>query len=456
MRVSRRLIGLTTLTVLTLAPARDASACSCPSSGPPCQNVFQVDAVFLGTVLSISAVPDDGPSLRLGEAQIWRALRVEFADVRPYRGIQGSAVSVVTAGDGAACGYAFKQGERYLVYAYRKPDGSGLVTGICSRTRRFADAGDDLRFLQTLSAPSDARARVSGTIGHWERDLATGESRDHGPVPDVLVSIRGMRGAFDASTDGRGRYEVMVPPGKYAVTALPPAGFSTRHLQQTIELRDARACFVIDFGLRFDGRIRGVVRQSSGEPAERVSVEAIAADAVGKSGYVETLRASSDAGGSFEFVEVPPGRYVVGVDLTRRMNPEVVYPATFHPGTKDAALATVVQLDGGQQQELEPMSLPPARRPYRLTGTVVFEDGSPASGAFISLSDGAARWRQVAVGIKPEADGTFSFVVHQGLSYIATASYWDDTQRKQIAGTVGPFVVTGEPVPLKVVLSGAR
>jgi len=102
------------------------------------------------------------------------------------------------------------------------------------------------------------------------------------------------------------------------------------------------------------------------------------------------------------------------------------------------------------------MTLPPARRSYRLTGTVVFENGSPAPGAFISLSDGGARWRQVAVGIKPEADGTFSFVVHEGLSYIATASYWDATQRKQIGGTVGPFVVTGERVPLKVVLSGAR
>ena len=247
-----------------------------------------------------------------------------------------------------------------------------------------------------------------------------------------------------------------VPPGKYEVTALPPAGFSTRYLRQTIELRDARACFVADFGVRFDGRIKGVVRQSSGEPAEGVAVQLMAADAIGEAGNIETLRASSDAGGSFEFVEVPPGRFVVGVDLTRRMNPDVIFPATFHPGTMNAALATVVQLDGGQQRELETMSLPSARRSYRLTGTVVFDDGSPASGAFISLSDGGARWRQVAVGIKPESDGTFSFVVHEGLSYIASASYWDEAQRKQVGGTVGPFVVTGEMGPLKVVLSGAR
>ncbi|CAN5649968.1 hypothetical protein BH23ACI1_BH23ACI1_31630 [soil metagenome] len=458
MRVAPWLIGFAALMALTLAPARDAWACSCPSSGPPCQNAFQVDAVFAGTVSSISALPDDGPPLRPDEARIPRALRVEFVEVLAFRGIQGvTTASILTAGSGPACGYTFQQGERYIVYASRAADRTGLVTGICSRTRLLTDAGDDLSFLQTLSVPGQTRARVYGTITHWERDFATGEPREHGPVPDVLVSVRGLASAFDALTDTRGRYEVTVPPGKYEVTAFPPPAFSARHLQQTVELRDPRACFVADFSVRFDGRIRGVVRQSSGEPAAGVAVEVMAAESVGKSGNIQTLRALSDAGGSFEFAEMSPGRYVVGVNLTRRMeDAQVVFPSTFHPGTTDGALATVLQLDGGQQRELNPMTLPPARRKYRLSGTVVFEDGSPASGAFLSLRDGIAKWRQVAVGVKTEFDGTFSFVVHEGLSYVAQASYWDEVQRKQVSGIVGPFVVTGETAPLKVVLSAGR
>ena len=57
-------------------------------------------------------------------------------------------------------------------------------------------------------------------------------------------------------------------------------------------------------------------------------------------------------------------------------------------------------------------------------------------------------------GITTELNGTFSFVVHERLSYIARASYSDEAQRKQVGGTAGPFVVTRDSGPLKVVLSG--
>ena len=50
-------------------------------------------------------------------------------------------------------------------------------------------------------------------------------------------------------------------------------------------------------------------------------------------------------------------------------------------------------------------------------------------------------------------DGTFSIVVHEGLSYVASATYWDEAQRRQLRGSVGPFLVTGDTDPLKIVLS---
>jgi hypothetical protein len=381
-------------------------------------------------------------------------LRVEFDTLLPFRGLQAPNVSVLTAGGGsAACGYSFKRGERYLVYATRNAQVAGLVTSTCSRTRPLAEATDDLQFLQTLSAPGD-RARLSGTVTHWERDLATGEPRNYGVVQDLRVNVIGKGTVLDAWTDDAGRFDVRLPPGKYDVTFLPPPGFSTRDLQHSVELRDPRSCAVLDWSVRFDGRIRGVVQRPPGDAGTTIPVELMAAEAVGKRGNIEVLRTSADAGGGFEFTEVPPGRYLVGVDLITRMDPKEVFPTTFHPGTPDATAATVVELRGGEERELAPMTLPPARRAHRLVGTVVFEDGSPAVGAFISLSDGIATFRQVAVGIKTGPDGTFTFLVHEGLSYIARA--WTDGERKQVSGTAGPFVIGEDVAPLTVVLSQPR
>jgi len=456
MRVNRALVHSTVVVSLLLTFTRDASACSCASPGPPCQNALQVDAVFVGTVQSISPLPEDGPPLRPGEYRIPRTLRVEFVAVVAFRGIQGPAMSVLTAGSGPACGYEFKQGKRYLVYATRTKDGTSLVTGICSRTRRLEDAGEDIRFLQTLTDAGPAGARLSGTIDHWERDLGTGQPRQYGPVADVLITAQRPGNAFEVSTDAQGRYELTLPPGKYDITAVPPAGFSTRYLRQTIELTDVRACAVVNFGMRFDGRIAGVVWSDAGEPVEGAHVEVMAVERVGGAGHIETLREASGAGGAFEFIEVPPGRYVVGVDLTRRMDSKVIYPTTFYPDTPDPKRATVIQIDGGEAHQGLFLTVPPARRSYRLTGAAVFEDGSPASGATVSLQDGTATWRQVAVGIKAESDGTFSFLVHEGLSYVAHASYWDESKRKQLTGSTGPIVVTGDTAPFNLVISSPR
>ena len=266
-----------------------------------------------------------------------------------------------------------------------------------------------------------------------------------------------MGQVLDTWTDDAGRYEVKVPPGKYEVTFLPSPGFSNKYLQHSIDLPDGRACAALDWSVNFDGHITGVIRRpQGGGPGAEIPVELMSADAIGKSGSISVLRTSSDSAGRFEFTEVPPGRNVVGVDLIRRMDAKEVFPTTFHPGTQDASEATIVQLEGGAQRELAPMPLPPAKRSHRLAGTVAYEDGTPASGVFISLWDGITKLRQVAVGTKTGPDGTFEFLVHEGLSYIARASIWDESLRKQVAGTAGPFVIGADLTPLRVVLSAPR
>ena len=171
----------------------------------------------------------------------------------------------------------------------------------------------------------------------------------------------------------------------------------------------------------------------------------MAAEPIGASGNIETVQTTADAGGSFEFIEVGPGRYLVGVDITRRMRSEIVFPTTYHPGTSTVAQATIVELAGGQHVELQPMRVPEARRKVRVTGRVVFENGAPVDRALVSVNDGVARFRQVAPAIYTAADGAFGFDAHDGLSYSLNASYSVTAPAfKQVSRRSDAFVVSGD------------
>lgn len=446
----RALVGSIVLFLFVALPD-PAGACSCMPSGPPCQNYFQVDAVFVGKVETISTVEDASDSH-------FRRRLVAFALERAFRGVQGNRVEVTTGMGGGDCGYDFKVGERYLVYAYRQQGVRQFATGICSRTRPIAEAAEDVKYAEQLPA-SGRGARVYGTVKHWERDLASGQAREYDPVAFAHVLLYSPSATLDAETDDGGRYEITdAPPGTYELRVIPPPRFSTKYLEQKLELRDPRACAVADFAVHFDGRISGVALGADGLPAGDIGLELMAPAGVGARGVIETIPAKTDHAGNFEFSEIPPGQYVLGVSLQRRMEPETVFPRTFHPGTANLSEATVITVGEGNRQELQPMKLPPPRRRREITGVVVSADGLPVPDALVSLWDGEANWRQVATGIQTEADGRFTFRVLDGLSYIARASYNlpDDPQHRQLQATAGPFIVTNDLASLRLVLTPAR
>jgi hypothetical protein len=193
-------------------------------------------------------------------------------------------------------------------------DGTGLQTSICSRTRLLKDADEDLHFLRSISTDPQTGGRVYGAVTHAERDLAGGPAREYGGVPDVLVTLRSGGRAFDVWTDAKGRYEIQnVPTGTYELRALPPGEYSQRYLERKAELRDPRACVAANFSLRFDARVTGLLYGA----AEGAQVELMPVGLTEPESRLETLRTKADADGRYEFIEVPPGKYMLGVDLTR-------------------------------------------------------------------------------------------------------------------------------------------
>ncbi|HKQ60183.1 MAG TPA: HEAT repeat domain-containing protein [Candidatus Polarisedimenticolaceae bacterium] len=158
--MSRLLLALGFLLVLH-TPGRP---CTCVESAPPLSAMAQADAVFIGRVVGQDD-PSEASSVRSGGDPIEYRFELE----RVWKGVVRDPAIVVSERDGAACGFAFRVGNAYLVYASSAPDAfpSGddpaafsygvltpaaaargvLRTGLCTRTRLAADANEDLAAL---------------------------------------------------------------------------------------------------------------------------------------------------------------------------------------------------------------------------------------------------------------------------------------------------------------------
>lgn len=112
-----------------------ASACSCIP-----QNVKQAflasGSIFAGRVVKIEPNED---SERGGYT-------VTFEVSEAWKGVRDPILKVNTAGNSAICGYAFKNGQDYLVYATKEP-GYDLRVSLCSRTQPLDQAAEDLKEL---------------------------------------------------------------------------------------------------------------------------------------------------------------------------------------------------------------------------------------------------------------------------------------------------------------------
>ncbi len=126
------------LLALPVAPwplgASSARACSC--STPTREQAFEsAAAVFEGRVTEVTR-SKEGPDGGAPE------LMVTLQVVRAWKGVDGERMTVLTAGDEAACGYSFQQGESYLVYAHQAKPRPRV--SLCGRTRPAVEAGEDI------------------------------------------------------------------------------------------------------------------------------------------------------------------------------------------------------------------------------------------------------------------------------------------------------------------------
>jgi len=117
----------------------ETRACSCIEPPPPAKAFAEVDAVFMGKVISFELTGD-----------AFSRRRAKFSVAKIWKGERSAVNEILTANNSAACGYEFVAGESYVIYAYKAGDGK-LHTNICTRTKPARFAADDLKYLASAA-----------------------------------------------------------------------------------------------------------------------------------------------------------------------------------------------------------------------------------------------------------------------------------------------------------------
>lgn len=431
----RTLIFILALFIVGLCSV-DARACSCAGQSAPCQEYWEVTAVFIGTVI-------EGKLVTVKEGDFEHQMQaVRLSIDEAFRGVEGAEVEVLTGLGGGDCGFGFRRAQQFLVYAYRSESDQKLHTNICTRTRAISEADPDLAYIRGLS-----KAKAGGTISGEvvrERRNETGGSNGE-PLAGVKVTINGPQKA-EAVTNAKGEFKIEgVQPGEYSVVPAVPKGLAIRGPDKKITVAD-RGCAVVHLWLESNARISGRVLNTQGLSVAKSEIVLIQADKERYQGYADYAYAEED--GSYSFRLIPEGRYVLQIRYDGMSGQNRPFPVMYYPGTSDKSQARVFIIKEGETIDLD-IQVPPLPSEVEIRGQVAWPDGKPATTANVGYIVGKD---SVFYGIKVDEQGRFSFKAYEGLTFGISASV-EVTKGKYANAHSGPIVAGVNTEPIKLVLT---
>jgi hypothetical protein len=382
MKFRRFLISLSIATVLLTLPISDVIACDCMFGGsPPCEEYWRSEAVFAGKVVKKSAFyVEEGE----GDSRYkYQQVLVRFSIERAFKGIAGDEAEIVTGMGGGDCGFHFKDGERYVVYAIRNGrDKSRLYAGICNRIKLVAEADEDFAYFRAIPEAGTG-GLVYGRVKKLTMPLSFDNKYQETYLDNIKITIEGNGRRFETTTNKEGYYQVGgLPPGQYNVKADISDGQSS-YSQLTVNVVD-RGCAARDFYLHVNGQISGRVFDEKDNPLPNIKVDIISAkDAQdlspkGKWGY-------TDKDGHYKIDGLPLGDYYLGVGLVGANSNLCPYPRVFLSDFGDAKKPKVVSLEEGQKIEDQNISLPSFTPDLEFEVEVIWPDGSPVEASVVML-----------------------------------------------------------------------
>ena len=431
--------------------AQTAMACSCVAPGTPCESYGRAAAVFVGTVTSVRDSQQQQRAKDLTERRKqedageidWSPMAYKFAVEQAYLGVAGGEIEIFTGHGGGDCGVTFQTGQRYLVYAYRSKN--KLTTSICTRTKPFNRATEDVAFLGTLSSAAPG-VSIYGKVIYQPDDESRGSEVKSKPLsPDVVITIEGESEKKEIRPDPEGGYRISgLRPGRYQVGLRLPETLTTPRNEEVLTLAD-RGCAAVGWYITDNGRVTGRVINADGEPVAKILVSLVAPGA-SATDYGLKLERTNDEG-YFSFTAVPRGTYHIAVNrnlFPDPNDPTNAYPLSFYPGVVDQKHAQAITVGTGEKVSDIEIRIPSKRPASTLIGSVVWEDGSPVANAQLSIKDMTNSEKGSHHSMAADEQGKFKIDGYTGQKLVISAL----SNRPYVPGARNEPLGRSEPVKL--------
>ena len=237
---------------------------------------------------------------------------------------------------------------------------------------------------------------------------------------------------------------------------LVPDGYGHALASRDVQIPNRSACAEENFSFSPAGRLTGRLVGPDGRGLPRGRVEVTSPDAQPHSVYGLPMdAATTDSNGYFDMQNLPPGRYIAGVNLKDLPNQYNRYARTLYPG--DTPEPEVLTLSLGQTIDLGSWQLPAPLEVVRVAGIVTWSDGTPAAGVSVSVSDSTGNpveRARGAGGATSDADGRFVVELRRSRVYTFAAR---DRQSKPLPLSAPRLEIgAGVPQVVRIVIQGER
>jgi hypothetical protein len=366
----------------------------------------------IGTVKNLdgSYSPTQGPGF----------FRVRFSVLEMFRGeSQSKEIDILTNDQSSACGFPFATGAEYLVFSSANAQSNELWTTTCSHTHELQGLEDaDLAWMRGLTtAPKGAT--IYGSV------LSVPSST--GPRAAATINLSGPE-SHSAVPDQTGKYSFdNLPPGQYTVSAALPTGL-TSEANRSVSLVE-KSCSQIDWHVRYDGHIRGIVSDADGHPLPDMFIVLQRRDPKSATAFADVDLKNTGPDGRYDFAPVSPGDYFVSVNHLGP-SPTRPYPRIYYPNAELDSAASVIHLAASATADNIDVVLPNPWKTVTVRARVLLADGSPAVDADVNAYDinylNSGEPNRADSG----ADGRVALSVYEGRTYYLVATISGGTQQR--------------------------